>query len=151
MKSIDNYILEKFKINSKTANKTKEIHREFNTDALTTDISPKEMDTLEEYLQQLKVVPFVMSNQTFWADKLYSEKRNIYVYFDEKWNKEDQKTYLVFKKDQDNEWFVEVLINNKFKFLKDQYGNYLSSKDIEELCKQFLEKVPEEFYQNLKK
>lgn len=144
MKSIIEYITEKFKINSKTALHKKDINDEVNYD--NTIFSKKEVETIIEYAQSFKVVPTTLSNKVFWNKSLYTEKDIIYIYFNDNWNKEDQKNYLILQKSE-NEYWDKYCINDEINFFN---GNN-HFKDIESACKGFIEQLPDDFYNKFKK
>lgn len=147
MKSIIEYITEKFKISSKTVYKEQEIKDEINYEHII--FSKEDINTILEYAQSLKVVPIVISNKIYWNNSMYSEKNSIYLYFDKNWNQTSQENYLQVQKDG-KEYYAEIIIDNKLKFLKND-NNSTVFNNIEEVFKAFDNKVPKDFYNKLKK
>ena len=152
MKQINQYIIEKFKINSNTYfSKYGEVILTkivVNKDYLS--LSEKEIDEISEYCQQLKVVPCALSNQIWWNGKLYTEKNIIYVYFNDKWDQRDQKNYLMFHKDkEDDKFYAQVIEDDDPKYLKDKYGDYVCG-NINDVGKAFIEQLTDEFYDKVK-
>ena len=148
MKKIREFILEKFKINSNTTKNIKDIKISVNKDHLS--LSEKEINDISEYCQQLKVIPYVLSNQICWAGKLYTEKNIIYAYFDDKWDQMEQKNYLAFEKDKDDhKFYAEITEDNELKYLKDKYDNYIYGS-IDVVGKAFIEQLTDKFYDKVK-
>lgn len=142
MKQLNQYILEKFKINSKTAHK---VDIEMKLDYKYTNFSKEEIDTILEYAQSLKVIPMVLTNH----DSKYHvlEHNLIYLYFTNDWDQVKQKNYLIFRKDNNN-YLGEVCIDYKIIFLKDKNDDLVTG-NIETVCKGFIKNLTDDFYNKL--
>lgn len=144
MKQLNEYIIEKFKINSKTAHKE---DIEIKLDDKNTGFSKDEINTILEYAQSLKVIPTVLTNH----DSKYHvlEYNLIYLYFTNDWDQINQKNYLMIRKDN-NKYLGEVCSDYKLLFLKDKNDNLVIGDNVETVCKGFIKNLTDDFYNKLK-
>ena len=144
MKQLNQYIIEKFKISSKTAHKE---NIEIKLDDKNTGFSKDEINTILEYAQSLKVIPTVLTNH----DSKYHvlEYNLIYLYFTNDWDQVKQKNYLMIRKDN-NKYLGEVCSDYKLLFLKYKNDNLVIDDNVETVCKGFIKNLTDDFYNKLK-
>lgn len=149
MKEINQYILEKLKINKDI--KVNKMIDDIDLNENESIFSTKDIDTIIEYANKLKVIPIALSNKVFFTDKLFNDSNSIYLYFSKDWRKVQQKNYLyILKMEQDESYHPAQCYNGELDYLKDSKDNYISG-DIETACNAFIDDLDPKFYKSLNK
>lgn len=148
MKEINQYILEKLKINKDI--KVNKMIDDIDLNENESNFSTKDIDTIIEYANKLKVIPIALSNKIFFTDKLFNNSNDIYLYFSKDWREVQQKNYLCINKSDDGDHYPALCYNGEIEYLKDSKGIYISG-DIETACKAFINDLDPKFYKSLNK
>ena len=142
MKTIDNYINEKLKLNNQSKLQDK-ININFDSDLMYGD---KEINIVTNFAHQLKIKPVEITNRSWWMGNSYINKSAIYLYFDEHYKDEDfrGRTGIGFEHWK-SYWRGQIIIDNKTKYSRD-------NDDIKVICDYMLKYLNKfnEFYDSIK-
>lgn len=152
MKQITNYIIEKFKINSKTVFKKKDIDIDIERKEKVI-FDDKELDIIKQYALELKETPVVLTNKKFGNNLLINLLNHVFLYFNDNWKESDQDNYLVFIKDIYNGyWTASINIGKDYYSLCDDNDKTMKG-DINDICLELFNQLKEtpKFYNAIKK
>lgn len=156
MKTLKDIILERLKL-TKDSKLIKEIPTHFIADNKLA-FTKEDINIIQQYAQQLKVKPIVLTNSSISkyssTNTLDSFLTNIFIYFNDDWDKKFQSNCIYFVYDifNDNMWYCIITINGKQSYLyKGKFIYY--SKNVEDICKELIKYLNEnnEFYNAVKK
>lgn len=146
MKTLNNFIVERLKINKDTKIG---IPIKFSNDIIYTN---EEINIVQQYAQKLKIRPVILTNYEYLSLKCNTTSYNnlLFIFFNENWTTTNQEYYIILSKDEKKpNYGCMIVFNDSSKILP---GLNNICKNVEEICKLLLEYLDEDpkFYNSLK-